>query len=405
MRYMYTKYEGYKEADLLADDYFVESMLNPTPDSENFWQLLIAENRIDVNEFIAAYMTIKYVRDHTPAVPTERIDVIWKRIEKTNRKKKWLFSFVTYRYIGIACSVTVIAVLSYFIFRNNDPGVSLVDYAHEYVANLKQQDSEIQLVEGEKVLSLNGVEANVEYDKNGKVKVDKKTVAIRPVQTDGTKGSASGEYSQLHVPYGKRAFLKLADGTSLWINSGSTVIYPAKFEKRQREIYVEGEVFADVYHDATRPFVVKTDRVDIQVLGTTFNVTAYKEDAETNIVLVKGAINVKPQNGGTAAVRPNQIFTYSNRGCTLKEVNVENYISWREGMYVFHNEPIENILLRLSRYYNVTVIFPASASGITCSGKLELKDDMNELLEGLSEITSMNYSMKDNECKVSFSRR
>ncbi|MPN35310.1 hypothetical protein SDC9_182807 [bioreactor metagenome] len=96
------------------------------------------------------------------------------------------------------------------------------------------------------------------------------------------------------------------------------------------------------------------------------------------------------------------MYAYTDQSATLRNVDVENYISWKDGIYIFKNEPIEDILLRLSRYYNVTMKLPSSPSGINCSGKLELKDDLNELLNGLSEITSMSYGVKDNEYRIKF---
>jgi len=157
-----------------------------------------------------------------------------------------------------------------------------------------------------------------------------------------------------------------------------------------------------VFHDAKRPFIIKTDKLDVQVLGTVFNVSAYKEDNQTDVVLVSGLVNVKPKNGKPTIIKPNQLFAYTDQVSTLRNVDVNNYTSWHEGIYIFHNEPIEEILLRLSRYYNVTMKLPASASGISCSGKLELKEDLTQLLNGLSEITSMSYGVKDNEYRIKF---
>jgi len=209
-------------------------------------------------------------------------------------------------------------------------------------------------------------------------------------------------FNQLRVPYGKRAFLKLSDGTSLWVNTGTTVIYPTKFAKDKREIYVEGEVFAEVFHDSSHPFIIKTEKLDVQVLGTVFNISAYKEDKQTNVVLVSGSVNVKPKNGKATVIKPNQLFAYTEQASTLREVDVENYTSWHDGNYIFHNEPIENVLLRLSRYYNVTMKLPTSPSGISCSGKLELKDNLTQLLNGLSEISTMSFAVKDNEYRIKF---
>lgn len=400
---MSAKYYNYKEIDYLMDDYFVQSMLQPTSESDHFWKELIDEEEIDVNEFISAYMILKHLHENKPEVPSERIDVIWNRLNNTLKKKESTTrNILLSRYIAVACSIIGIIILSGVFLLKNQSGKDkqlMSDLACLNIINTKQSVNQIQLVLGEDSLKLDGTKVDVECDKNGQLKINQQSVAInhRKKKTKDTP-----QYSQLRVPYGKRAFLKLSDGTSLWVNSGSTVIFPTVFDKAKREIRVEGEIFADVTHNIKWPFIVSTKKIDIQVLGTTFNVSAYANDKETNVVLIRGSVSAKPKKGQVTLIKPNQLFSHTDEACILKEVDVEEYTSWHNGKYIFHNEPIENILLRLARYYNVTMILPSSASGITCSGKLELKEELNHLLNGLSEITSMSYANKDNEYRIMF---
>ena len=400
---MFKDYLKYKVSDYLTDDYFIDSMLKPTSVSEEFWKSLIDEDKINVDEFITAYVTLKELHENKPEVDSERIDVLWNRIENTNYSKGIRikrFRFI--RYIAVACSFVGLIGFSLFTFTKigkEDSMQSISDFANENIIHNQQPTNQIQLVSGNKTLAVDGAQAQVEYDENGELKVNKQSVTIN--QSTGITNDLP-VYNQLKVPYGKRAFLTLSDGTSLWVNTGTTVVYPTAFAKDRREIFVEGEVYAEVFHDAKRPFIIKTDKIDVQVLVTVFNFTAYREDKQINVVLVSGSVNVKPKKGKPTIIKPNQLFAYTDQACTLENVDVENYTSWHDGNYVFHNEPIENILLRLSRYYNVTMKLPTTASGITCSGKLELKDDLNQLLNGLSEITSMSFGVKDNVYRVRF---
>jgi len=400
---MFKQYSHYQASDYLTDDYFIDSMIEPTADSDAFWKALINDDKINVNEFISAYMTLKSLHENKPEVPGERIDNIWEHIVYTNRKKRIGFKRVQMvRYAAVACSIVATIGLSVFYFMKTDKAErsdSINDFARENTIHIQQPSNQIQVISGGNTLTFDGAQAMVEYDENGKLVVNQESVN-ESKQANPTKDIK--EFNQLRVPYGKRAFLKLSDGTSLWVNTGSTVIYPNTFDDDNREIYVEGEVYAEVIHDAKRPFNIKTDKIDVQVLGTVLNVAAYRDDKQINVVLVKGSINVKVKGGKATIVEPGQLFEYSNQACTLRTVNVENFISWHEGKYIFQNEPIENILLRLSRYYNVTMILPLSASGITCSGKLELKDELSQLLNGLSEITSMTYAEKGNEYTILF---
>jgi len=362
--------------------------------------MLIDDQKINVDEFISAYMTLKALHENKHEVSEEKIDLLWKRILDSNTKKAFKikrFQFI--RFAAVACSIIVLIGFSLFTFMKTIQTQSISDFALENIIQTKQPTNKIQLVSGNNTLAVEGVQVKVEYDANGILKVNNQSVAVNRT-TNLIKDNP--KFNQLKVPFGKRAFLKLSDGTSLWVNTGTTVTYPTKFTKDKREIYVVGEVFAEVFHDAERPFIIKTEKLDVQVLGTVFNVSAYKEDKQTNVVLVSGSVNVKPKNGKTTIIKPNQLFAYTDKESTLRNVEVENYTSWHEGNYIFHNEPIENILLRLSRYYDVTMKLSSSASGITCSGKLELKNDLNQLLNGLCEITSMSYAVKDNVYRIKF---
>jgi ferric-dicitrate binding protein FerR (iron transport regulator) len=254
----------------------------------------------------------------------------------------------------------------------------------------------IQLVSKTGVINLEGNEATIEYDEeNNLLKVNKETIEIE-------RSDQSLHYSYLSVPYGKRAFLKLPDGTSLWINSGSKIKFPDEFVGQQREIFVEGEIYADIFRDEKRPFIVTTNKLSITVLGTQFNMSAYKDEETVSVVLVHGSVQVKPESGVSTVMEPNQLYTYNNNVSTVEIIDVEEHISWKEGRLIFYNEPIEKILLRLSRYYNVTMILPKVSSGITCSGKLELKEDFDKLLNGLMEIIPISYAAKENEYRIKF---
>lgn len=397
-------YSKYNASDFLTDDYFVDSMLVPNLETEAFWKLQIDDNKIIINEFISAYMTLKSLNENKPEVSSEQLDNLWNRIVETNHsKQKRINRFRIFRYAAVACTIVGIVGISIFSvlkLRNANEAQSISDFAKENIINSKQPSDKIQLISGNNTLTVEGVQAKVEYDEKGKLKVNKQSVFSNAASA--VKKKEMQEFNQLKVPYGKRAFLKLSDGSSLWVNTGTTVIYPSKFAKDKREIYVEGEVYAEVFHDARHPFIIKTEKLDVQVLGTVLNVTAYREDKQTNVVLVNGSVDVKPQKGKSTLMKPNQLYSYSSQCTTLSNVEVENYTSWHNGNLIFKSEPIENILLRLSRYYNVTMELPSYPSGISCSGKLELKDDLDQLLNNLSEITSMSYAVKGNEYMIKF---
>ena len=390
---MNTEYLKYKVEDFLMDDFFVDTMLEPTDESKAFWKSLTDEHKVDVNEFISAYMTLKSLNEAVPKVPEGRAEELLKRIEHTNKvtlQRKKRLSIL--RYSSIAASILLVLGISLFSYLSNGNGYenqSLVEFANANSNHLPQKSKYIELISNNESLMLVGTHADVKYDESGNVKVNKETI-----KAANAKKATTG-FNQLRVPYGKRAFLALSDGTELWVNVGTVVSYPTVFAKDIREIYVDGEVYANVTHDPNRPFIIRTSKLDVRVLGTSFNVSAYQNDKQINVVLVNGSVHIQPISGKETVMKPNQMYSYTDQSVSLKRVDVEKYISWRNGNYSFQNESIENILLLLSRYYNVTMKFPDTASGISFSGKLEIKDDISQILNGLEQITDMSYMVKD----------
>jgi hypothetical protein len=397
---MLTDYTNYKDIDFLDDDFFVESMISPTRESERFWEELIDRKQIDLNEFISANVLLDTLRKSRYEVPRERKDHLWKRIDTTRKSLKNKRKGVRlYKYLAIAaCGAIFIGITFTFLSKKNDLHHSPdVDYAQFQSLHQQSPHGEIRIFTEESQVEIDGKDAEIKYDSTGSFTVNNEAVNSESPPSPTVKLT----YNKLSVPYGKRASLTLADGTSLWVNAGTKVIYPTVFLDHKREIYVDGEVYAEVQRDENRPFLVKTDQLEIEVLGTSFNLSAYKEDLLKRIVLVNGCVNIR-QNGVNTRLVPNQSYTYTQRESNVETVDVEMYTSWRHGIYIFRDEPIENILQQLARYYNVTMIFPPQPSGVLCSGKLELKGDLSYLLNNLSQIASFNFGVKDNEYRIQF---
>jgi hypothetical protein len=396
-------YTIYKCNDYLADDFFVKAMLFPSEKSELFWQEMIDRKGIDVDEFIAANMIIKTVEKNKSEITPERIEILWERIDadqkSLQRKRKKILLY------GAMLATACVAGLVILLFPQPAGNAETENNPAGYqVINRQQIPNEILIVTDNKQLEVDGDNPEVSYDATGALSVNNRPLSVndKALETKEPANKASeAALNTISVPFGKRAQLKLSDGTILWINTGTTVFYPSFFSGKKREIYVDGEIYADVKPDANRPFIVKTEGLEIYVHGTEFNLSAYKKDETKQVVLVNGSVEVR-QDGNNLQMSPNQLFTVTGSGNSLKTVDTEIYTSWRDGIYIFEEESIETILLKLSRYYNVTMILPQHPSGIVCFGKLELKDDLPTLLSSLSQIASFNFTIKENQYRIQF---
>lgn len=159
-------------------------------------------------------------------------------------------------------------------------------------------------------------------------------------------------------PHGARTHFQLPDGTQGWLNSGSRVKYETTFLEK-RNIQLIGEAWFEVTHNDKRPFIVRTANLDVQVLGTKFNVAAFPNEKVTEVVLQEGKVKVNGYNGTfTVDMKPDEKFTYDKdlESGTIQTVNAEHFSSWKDGLLVFRNEPLSEVLKRIGRWYNVEFV-------------------------------------------------
>jgi len=167
-------------------------------------------------------------------------------------------------------------------------------------------------------------------------------------------------YSEILVPYGQMSQIKLSDGTKIWINSGTTLRYPDRFAGTNRSVSIEGEAYFEVAKMPTIPFIVNTSDIKVEVLGTSFNLSAYKEDKGTSVTLVEGKVTVLDNAGKTVAqLIPGQKATKnkSEAKIDIQTVQTSFYSAWTEGKIFFDDEPLDQIAVKLERWFNVEINF------------------------------------------------
>ena len=357
-------YNNYKADSLLNDAYFLESEQHPTPESIMFCDKLAQENKQLAKE-IAIARNFLHILRHVPKpyLPQQKVDSIWKCISDQNRLE------IQHKRKRRMEKSDIVAV--------KKPDVST--------------NQTLLILSEKKQIAIQGKESKLHYNQQGKLNVNSQTIN-QETENDKKKDT----YNQLIVPAGKRSSITCSDGTRIWLSASSRVVYPVEFMKNKREIYVEREAFLDVYHDKSRPFIVKTNKMDIQVLGTTFNVCAYEKENIQTVVLVTGKVEVKTNNNETKTLSPNNLLAYNDQqGISVHPVDVQEYIAWKDGFYQFKKERLEIITKKLSKYYGKTIITDKQLANITCSGKLDLKEELDDVLHTLiqtvpAQITESN---------------
>lgn len=204
-------------------------------------------------------------------------------------------------------------------------------------------------------------------------------------------------YADLIVPNGQQSCVNLPDGTVVWLNSGSKFSYSCNFGKKQRLVKLEGQAFFNVVKDKNKPFIVKTKHLDVEVLGTEFDVMAYANGAVVRTTLVRGKVKVKLPNSKSEYLEPNQACFYSvySKKALVKCVNTKEYTSWRNGQIHFSNETFENIARNLERKFNVTIVIENKMiAKERYTGAFKKKDSLNRIFEIFNLTTKFNYVIK-----------
>ncbi|WP_431127766.1 FecR family protein [Flagellimonas flava] len=211
-------------------------------------------------------------------------------------------------------------------------------------------------------------------------------------------------YNELTVPLGKRFDLVLSDGTTVKVNAGSTIKYPVQFiEGIPREVEVWGEAYFDVTKDVNHPFLVNANNIQVEVLGTKFNVSSYPEDEDISTVLVEGSVKLSARNTdeirGSLVIKPNQKASLNKRTAqmTVTEVDTDIYTSWINGRIVFKNCPFKNIRKKLERRYNVSIINNNSSLEEKYYNASFDIETIEEVMEAFKENYAIDYTISNNQ--------
>ena len=317
-------------------------------------------------------------------------------------------------WVGVAAGVACVMCVG-ILLRKEEPVVVAAKPVNEVIAPGSTKAT-LRLAGGETV-HITGDTMHIARTEESQIRYE-----------DGKLTYASGRkaaelvYNELEVPVAGECSLVLDDGTQVWVNADSRLRYPVQFVGEERKVFLEGEAYF-VVAKGTQPFVVSTSRGDVRVLGTTFNVKAYEEDGAMAATLVEGKVDggkggqwgqwggggARGARGGEGKGRggkgeggmdwaPGEQGTVTAAGVMEKrEVDVDEFVGWKKGIYVFKRQRLENIMRDLSRWYGVEVFFQNQAlRALPFTGNLRRYEDINGFLDVLERTGELKYRINDN---------
>ena len=297
------------------------------------------------------------------------------------------------RWVAVVAAVWVLAlgVTLWMTFGKKEnvaplPVASKIIPAGEKKATLTLADGTEVHVEEITAQILQEKGMNIEY-RNGEIvyhKSEEKTTEV--------------VYNKLEVPRGGECMIKLDDGTKVWVNAETKLKYPVAFVGDRREVVLEGEAFFDVAKNE-KPFIVKTSFGDVRVLGTAFGISAYASESESYTTLVRGKVSVEREGIKPVVILPGEQVVTSKDGKMIKQqVDVEEFVGWKDGIYVFKEKSLGEIMKTLERWYNISVDFQEkSLVDLPFTGNLKRYDDINVFFDALTRTGDMKYRVEGNQ--------
>ncbi len=386
---MNEEFQKYSLEKFLDDPDFCAWARSERPDLDEFYRQVLVEHPSQKKNFQKAYQLVRLFDDEKYRTEPSRKLQIWDEINKVCRESAPSKGYKLFlRYAAILTFLVSITSLTYYYISER----AKTDFVSTYNA---QDFSETKLLlDNGKEINIQADRSEIVYDQtDGRVEVNNELVHKRD-------DAVSSGMNQLIVPFGKQSKIILADRTEVWLNAGSRLVYPSVFKGGKRKVQLQGEAFFKVSKDKSNPFFVETNHSTIKVLGTSFNVKAYPDEELEETVLVEGAVNLnlgKTIFGKEIQLKPEQrvVVSGEDHSYSISKVDVLNYTSWIEGLFVFNEEPLPSVLMRISRFYKLEIRWISDVDNRKISGKLDLKEDYQRVLNALALISDGSYVEKE----------
>lgn len=383
-----------KHNELLKDEKYLLWRLSPTEQLDDYWNDLRKTHPSLNIEIERADNYLKKNVFKRRILKTEKKEAILREIrlsveEGNARKRRKIRTIAQWAKYGVAASF--LAILGFFLYE-----ITQSKPAEQIIVN-RLDTQNIQLITSGKT-ALFEENVNIRIDNEGVIKVQSDN------QTENEELIVGKSVmNKLVVPYGKRSKITLADGTLVWLNSGSTLEFPSQFEENKREISLTGEMYIEVAENKKAPFRVHTSDFNVNVLGTKFNVSAYEKQTRS-VVLVEGSVSLKTKATNAAyPLKPNEIaFLENDNSFRKEETDASRHISWINGYITLNQTPVADMLKYIERYYNLSFEFVNmyNSENQTCNGKLFLSDNLDNVIKSVAIMLDMKYRKEDNKIYI-----
>ncbi len=320
---------------------------------------------------------------------------MWANIENKayQSSKKIKVLYVSLRYVAVLIVLLGISFLMYEIVDT---------ISSDFVDGGFTESSIEPGAKSAKLILASGESINLTKSNIGEI-LENNDVIISNDSTDllayKQKNIASSklEYNTILVPRAGEYSVRLSDGTYVFLNSETEFKYPVNFIGNERRVFLNGEAYFRVKKDATKPFRVQLDNMSVEVLGTSFNINSYVEKEGVQTTLVEGKVKVFKNDDNTKSVilKPSQQAEFRNNKLSVKDVDVAEYVSWKDGRFHFKNMSLENVMIQMERWYDIEVFYiNQEVKDYPFTGVINKMQMAEEIFEIVEKVTGLKIRKK-----------
>ncbi|MDM8177845.1 MULTISPECIES: FecR family protein [Olivibacter] len=308
---------------------------------------------------------------------------VYQRIPALSKNK----SFTLWPRIVAAAIFLLFVSIGFYFFKEKDPSQPLVQIVDKSKINPNDfapgtNKALLTLADGSQIALDNAPDQKI-LDKGG-IKITKNEDGLITYQIN--PGVRESKSNTLSTPKGGQYQVILSDGTKVWLNAASSLRYPTVFTGNERKVILNGEAYFEVAKNEKQPFKVVTDRQELLVLGTHFNINSYEDEPDVKTTLLEGSVKVSAfQTKQTILLKPGEQAALKRSGkLKVAQINAENAIAWKSGLFQFQGSGIQEALRQMARWYDITIEFEGAVPDIQLWGEVHRKANALEALEILS---------------------
>jgi len=347
------------------------------------------------------YQSLKKIHSSmsmTPRYSEREKNLIYKNLKLQSERKRNLRIIFT-----VAASILLLVSLTTILpFLKKETTYTQLSQNFDNIAKVGSNKAYLVLSNGNKIDLSRSDNFHKQLDNSAKIILKDSSLTYKSLNKE--QEYKKKKTNTLVVPRGGEYKLTLSDGTKVWLNSETKLEYPVTFNGKTRTVKLIGEAYFDVAKDSKHPFIVHMDKSSVKVLGTEFNISAYPDSYEET-VLVEGKVNLS-SNGKNKILKPGDRAVSVKGDINISKVNTKFYTSWKNGIFYFNNIKLKDLVVQLSRWYDVEFFFlNEEIKGLHFTGAVEKDRSIKFILDLISNITHVDFRVKGKGIVVQYNKQ